>query len=72
MNIVYKGALPYAKPVSQKLLLCSSPVRERSEGTFVISYFIDEDTEAYRDLLRSHSQLVSEPGGPSELASFFK
>lgn len=34
-------------------------------------YFIDEDTEAYRDLLRSHSQLVSEPE-TSELASFFK
>lgn len=52
----------------RKLLLCSSPVRERSEGTFVIFlYFIDEDTEAYRDLLRSHSQLVSEPGGPVSL-----
>lgn len=30
-------------------------------------YFIDEETEAHRDLLRSHSQLVSEPGGPVRL-----
>ena len=59
--------MPHAKPISQKLLLCNSPVRERSEGTFVIFHFIDEETEARRDLLRSHSQLVSEPGGPVRL-----